>query len=769
MVSFDGQMEKTLYRMIGCFNLSCIVAFCMGDAMRISQTEFRFSFVILVPVGLISLYAFLLGRYRKVMLILTPILLFDCCLVIGWQNMSVFANAYIQWLKGSRVDSELLPFVFQMLQILWIVILSYLTQFLLERFFALKVCLGVLCLGILAYSMFRGITIPYSGVVYVFVFISVLLIQGTQLSWKKTKKQSNVRYMLEMMIFVFIFFIAMIFMPISEQPYQWKYVKASVAYCKEKLVELINDLLQEEDVFTFSLAGFSEEGKIKGSVEESGREIMTVTADREMQSNLYLSGKCFNVFENQEWRAEQNEEHGNRYADTLQTMYALRSSEAEDIKEHYKKVHLKIAYKDLNTRYLFVPEKTYAVYNGQEQKLAFTAEDGSLFFDKSQNYGSSYYVDFYQMDLVSGAMNDLLGSPVKDEETLYEDVLKGHGNTTGLYLKEDDLEAYEKNCYQEYAIPVVLSQKVQDYIDTVTDGEVDRVARLRAIERELCSYSYSLHVEKLPASVKDATGYLDYFLLESQEGYCSHFATAFVLLARAEGFPARYVQGYCVPMHGKKEAVVWSDMAHAWPEVYFKDIGWIAFEPTPGYSELRYTTWSEGGGSSVGSDYYTKLYQREEWEAEDGLQGESEDFTEVSNRVVSTMAKILVILIAFGFLILAAVFILRKVRYCNWTWEEKYLLEIKKNFELMSVFGAELSETETVTEYADRIKAQESGLELGDFFEDYEQVIYGNRGVDEKLFKTVEKQHEKMLLCLKEKSVLGYIKYCVVRFVKYGV
>ena len=36
--------------------------------------------------------------------------------------------------------------------------------------------------------------------------------------------------------------------------------------------------------------------------------------------------------------------------------------------------------------------------------------------------------------------------------------------------------------------------------------------------------------------------------------------------------------------------VTWN-MAHAWPEVYIKGIGWLPFEPTPGYEELRYTPW----------------------------------------------------------------------------------------------------------------------------------------------------------------------------------
>lgn len=58
---------------------------------------------------------------------------------------------------------------------------------------------------------------------------------------------------------------------------------------------------------------------------------------------------------------------------------------------------------------------------------------------------------------------------------------------------------------------------------------------------------YNKNPGVLPDQVADGKSFLDFFLLESQKGYCTYYATAFVLLARAEGFPARYVQGFCVP------------------------------------------------------------------------------------------------------------------------------------------------------------------------------------------------------------------------------
>jgi transglutaminase-like putative cysteine protease len=76
--------------------------------------------------------------------------------------------------------------------------------------------------------------------------------------------------------------------------------------------------------------------------------------------------------------------------------------------------------------------------------------------------------------------------------------------------------------------------------------------------------------------------------LEQREGYCVHFASAFALMARTLGMPSRIVVGY-LPGSANGEIVdekavytVSSQLLHAWPEVYFEDLGWIQFEPTAG-------------------------------------------------------------------------------------------------------------------------------------------------------------------------------------------
>lgn len=75
--------------------------------------------------------------------------------------------------------------------------------------------------------------------------------------------------------------------------------------------------------------------------------------------------------------------------------------------------------------------------------------------------------------------------------------------------------------------------------------------------------------------------------LQERTGYCVHFASAFAVMARTLDMPSRIVVGYLpgtrsgsVEQTGTTEFTVTSSQLHAWPEVYFRGIGWVPFEPT---------------------------------------------------------------------------------------------------------------------------------------------------------------------------------------------
>ena len=82
---------------------------------------------------------------------------------------------------------------------------------------------------------------------------------------------------------------------------------------------------------------------------------------------------------------------------------------------------------------------------------------------------------------------------------------------------------------------------------------------------------------------------IDEFLFDTRRGFCEHYASAFAVLMRAMGIPARVVTGYqggeMNPVDGFLE--IRQRDAHAWTEVWFADSGWLRVDPTAAVAPVR--------------------------------------------------------------------------------------------------------------------------------------------------------------------------------------
>ena len=116
------------------------------------------------------------------------------------------------------------------------------------------------------------------------------------------------------------------------------------------------------------------------------------------------------------------------------------------------------------------------------------------------------------------------------------------------------------------------------------ESDFDRAAALCAYLQG--AYPYTLE-QSVPPTDRD---FVSWFLFTEQKGYCTSFASAMAVMARAIGLPARYIEGYAVTPDGGYARVTQRD-AHAWVEIYFSGFGWLSFDPTPGASPN-----SPGGG-----------------------------------------------------------------------------------------------------------------------------------------------------------------------------
>ena len=123
--------------------------------------------------------------------------------------------------------------------------------------------------------------------------------------------------------------------------------------------------------------------------------------------------------------------------------------------------------------------------------------------------------------------------------------------------------------------------------------------------------------------------------LRTRVGYCEHFATAMVMLLRAQQIPARMAMGYLPGKAlGDGQWEVDRGAAHAWAEVYFPGYGWVRFDPTPGNRENGQTPTSLDEGRPVPTPApeqgaaaapETPRFDRDPEEDEEGLQGSSPD------------------------------------------------------------------------------------------------------------------------------------------------
>lgn len=275
-------------------------------------------------------------------------------------------------------------------------------------------------------------------------------------------------------------------------------------------------------------------------------------------------------------------------------------------------------FKDNDNGFNFQNYGSYAIENKYEAKTLLEQE--SIITIKNVNANTKYlytpyYSNFETIDCKS-YYNDLYIIPNSEEYTFKfytglssDSVLKKYETTSDYnVLLFDDYKRFVRNNYRDYDFELIKSA-YNEIFDEYTIGDIE----YQWASFDLCEYfgideddeltkayiasnlvkkyfeenfTYSLNVGKTPSS-KD---FVQYFLEEQKSGSCTYFASAGVLLMRAMGYPARYVEGFIVNNSDFKSsgensvsANVLDKNGHAWCEIFITNIGWIPVEFTIGY------------------------------------------------------------------------------------------------------------------------------------------------------------------------------------------
>ena len=135
-------------------------------------------------------------------------------------------------------------------------------------------------------------------------------------------------------------------------------------------------------------------------------------------------------------------------------------------------------------------------------------------------------------------------------------------------------------------LPEGMPARIRDLALEVTRGHTSTYAKAKALERHLSTqYTYSYADAPgggtgTPPPERDP---VDWFLFDYQEGTCGVFSSAFVVMARSIGIPARVVAGWAIRATDKAQEVR-SNQAHQWAEVALdrRGLGSVRAHCSPG-------------------------------------------------------------------------------------------------------------------------------------------------------------------------------------------
>ncbi len=125
------------------------------------------------------------------------------------------------------------------------------------------------------------------------------------------------------------------------------------------------------------------------------------------------------------------------------------------------------------------------------------------------------------------------------------------------------------------ARPDLAARLAQEVTRNATN-DLERAVALQGFFQKEFTYS----TDTRPGSGMAAL--VDFLSPGGRSGYCEQFAAAMALMARELGMPARVSVGFLRP--DLESRSTWAFSAHdlhAWPEIWFRGVGWVGFEPTP--------------------------------------------------------------------------------------------------------------------------------------------------------------------------------------------
>ncbi len=609
------------------------------------------------------------------------------------------------------------------LPVFLICVLSFVAGKIANRYIKVKAGIAVLALVTLIVLMITQ-TKEVKGVFVALCFYIILsIVELIQSMWTKEGDPGIRAHVVYTLPFILAVMIPLLLFSSPARPYDWSFFKNLAKNIRVGFELLIQSFSSEDGWDGGDTFGFSDKGSIGGSVSGDPYTVLTLSSDTQNDYRIYLSGKTFDTFDKNEWKKTDESDIDEAGFDSLETISAIEAYDGEHASDYLKQIRLRVKYEGIRTRHLFVPAKSIPKSSSTD-----AIQKGGDILTKGRKK-QDFTIRYYRINRDGDDFTKLLESGINVSK---EDRLRAIEKYPEMAMdnySEEGLEAYQKLIEEKYDTPVKLSERSQELLDELLDGAHSDAQKLERIEEYLTTFKYTRNPGNIPENITSQEDFLDWFLFEKKQGFCTHFATVFVLLARSQGIPARYVQGYSTLSRALKYDVT-SDRTHAWPEAYIKGVGWIGYEPTPGYRQTRgWAVSSEKAAANAAAGYHS-TYEGDHNANEPDDPEKKESDTKISKVLAvlgSRWVKIMAAFIAvFLILFFAADQMLRRYRYRQMSDTGKIRQLCRRNLKMLKKAGFGIAPGETLAEYKERVSRDVPEGALS-FVEIYEQVLYSSQ------------------------------------------
>ena len=296
-----------------------------------------------------------------------------------------------------------------------------------------------------------------------------------------------------------------------------------------------------------SQIGYSASGELGGGISNNTRPVMQLELmEGTFPRALYLRGRASNYYTGSSWRSDLGAAH--------------------DLASAFRHVEVYENQVKLGVTYLKPEADIFGLFPTTAIELS------------GNDYGREYGLDSLgNMRLASGTFEGdylLSGKVITDVNLRNRD-------------PQSDLNKEMPHLLPYLQLPNHLPQRVKELASEITAGSRSDLEKAEKVNDFLRQFPYNTDTPPHPPG----EDFVDYFLFELQEGYCTYYASAMAILLRVENIPTRYIVGYRVPADNYLElhaevtglhpiVLVQQNHAHAWVEVFLDGYGWVAYEPT---------------------------------------------------------------------------------------------------------------------------------------------------------------------------------------------